>query len=67
MGFKGLIFTDAMNMKGVSKYYPSGKAEVMAILAGNDVMLFPEDVDKAVAGVRAAVKKILSFLKILLT
>ena len=57
MGFKGLIFTDAMNMKGVSKYYPSGKAEVMAILAGNDVMLFPEDVDKAVAGVRAAVEK----------
>ena len=55
MGFKGLIFTDAMNMKGVSKFYPSGIAEVMAIQAGNDVMLFPEDVDKAIAGVRDAV------------
>lgn len=55
MKYKGLIFTDAMNMKGVAKYYPSGVAEVMAILAGNDVMLFPDDVDKAVEGVRCAV------------
>jgi beta-glucosidase-like glycosyl hydrolase/CubicO group peptidase (beta-lactamase class C family) len=55
MGYKGLIFTDAMNMKGVSKYYPSGIAEVMAILAGNDVMLFPDNVDKAIEGVRCAV------------
>lgn len=55
MGFKGLVFTDAMNMKGISKFYPSGVAEVMAILAGNDVMLFPDDVDAAIAGVRCAV------------
>lgn len=55
MGYKGLIFTDAMNMKGITKYYPSGTAEVMAILAGNDVMLFPDDVDKAIEGVRCAV------------
>jgi beta-N-acetylhexosaminidase len=55
MGYKGLIFTDAMNMKGISKYYPSGVAEVMAIMAGNDVMLFPDDVDKAIEGVRCAV------------
>ena len=55
MGYPGLIFTDAMNMKGVAKFYPSGIAEIMAILAGNDVMLFPEDVDKALEGVRCAV------------
>jgi beta-glucosidase-like glycosyl hydrolase/CubicO group peptidase (beta-lactamase class C family) len=55
MGFKGLVFTDAMNMKGITKFYPSGVAEVMAIMAGNDVMLFPEDVDAAIAGVRCAV------------
>ncbi|MFN8239009.1 MAG: glycoside hydrolase family 3 N-terminal domain-containing protein [Chitinophagales bacterium] len=55
MGFKGLVFTDAMNMKGITKFYPSGTAEVMAILAGNDVMLFPDDVDKAIEGVRCAV------------
>lgn len=56
MKFKGLIFTDALNMKGVSKYYPSGIAEVMALRAGDDVLLFPEDVDAAVAGVRCAVQ-----------
>ena len=55
MGYKGLIFTDAMNMKGITKFYPSGIAEVMAIIAGNDVMLFPDDVDKALEGVRCAV------------
>ena len=55
MKYNGLIFTDAMNMKGVAKFYPSGVAEVMAIMAGNDVMLFPEDVDKAIEGVRCAV------------
>ena len=56
MKFKGLIFTDALNMKGVSKYYPSGIAEVMALRAGDDVLLFPEDVDAAIAGVRCAVQ-----------
>lgn len=56
MGFNGLIFTDALNMKGVSKFYPSGVAEVMAIKAGCDVLLFPDDVDKALAGVRKAVQ-----------
>lgn len=55
MKFQGLIFTDALNMKGIQKYYPSGVAEVMAIQAGCDVLLFPDDVDKAIAGVRCAV------------
>jgi beta-glucosidase-like glycosyl hydrolase/CubicO group peptidase (beta-lactamase class C family) len=55
MKFQGLIFTDALNMKGIQKYYPSGVAEVMAIQAGCDVMLFPDDVDKAIDGVRCAV------------
>jgi len=55
MGFEGLVFTDALNMKGITKNYPSGKAEVMALLAGNDVMLFPENVDAAVKGIREAV------------
>ncbi|HPA36149.1 MAG TPA: glycoside hydrolase family 3 N-terminal domain-containing protein [Chitinophagales bacterium] len=55
MGFQGLVFTDAMNMKGVAKFYPSGKAEVKALLAGCDVMLFPDNVDSAIQGVRRAV------------
>ncbi len=55
--FKGLIFTDALNMKGVSEFVESttdtkaksvihtkGKIDLKALLAGNDVLLFSEDV-----------------------
>ena len=55
LGFKGLCFTDAMNMKGVTQNAPSGEAEVKALLAGNDVLLFPEHIGKAVQAVRQAI------------
>jgi len=38
LGFRGLIFTDAMEMQGVVKYYPNGEAAVRALLAGVDVL-----------------------------
>lgn len=47
LGFQGLIFTDALNMKAVSQFAPDGEVELQAFLAGNDVLLMPEDVDKA--------------------
>ena len=56
LGFKGLIFTDALNMQGVAKYYKPGEVEVKALLAGNDVLLFPGDVPVAVASIKAAIK-----------
>ncbi len=55
LGFEGLIFTDALNMKGVSKYYGPGEVELKAFLAGNDVMEFAEDVPKAMELIRKAV------------
>ncbi|OFY87340.1 MAG: hypothetical protein A3F72_17210 [Bacteroidetes bacterium RIFCSPLOWO2_12_FULL_35_15] len=55
LGFKGLIFTDALNMKGVSKFYKPGEADVKALIAGNDVLLFPEDVPTAIRQIRMAV------------
>lgn len=55
LGFEGLIYTDALNMKGVSKYYGPGEVELMAFLAGNDVMEFAEDVPKAMELIRKAV------------
>lgn len=48
MGFKGLIFTDALNMKGVSSCYQPGILDKKAILAGNDILLYTEDVRKAI-------------------
>ena len=57
LGFEGLIFTDALNMKGVSKYYGPGEVELMAFLAGNDVMEFAEDVPKAMELIRKMVNE----------
>jgi beta-glucosidase-like glycosyl hydrolase/CubicO group peptidase (beta-lactamase class C family) len=55
LGFKGVIFTDAMNMKGVITKVPTGEAEVRAILAGNDVLEFSKSVPVALQAVLAAV------------
>ncbi|MEY3323356.1 MAG: hypothetical protein RLZZ417_2939 [Bacteroidota bacterium] len=48
MNFDGLIFTDAMEMKGVTKYFEKGQAEAEALVAGNDILLLPEDVQAAI-------------------
>ncbi|MCC3154258.1 glycoside hydrolase family 3 N-terminal domain-containing protein [Hymenobacter sp. BT770] len=55
MGFKGLIFTDAMNMKGVISKFPPGEADVRALIAGNDILEFSKNVPLAIQMVRAAV------------
>ena len=55
LGFKGLIFSDAMNMKGVTKYFPSGQADELGIEAGMDVLEFTENVPAALALVKQAV------------
>src|SRR5690606_24062107 len=47
LGFNGLIFTDALNMKGASNFKKPGEIELAAFLAGNDVLLISEDVPKA--------------------
>lgn len=57
LGFKGLVFTDALNMKGVSKYYKPGEVDVLALLAGNDVLLFAEDVPTAILKINEAFDK----------
>ncbi len=57
LGFQGIIFTDALNMKGVSKFYEPGQVDVKALLAGNDALLFSEDVEKAISEIKKAIKK----------
>ncbi|MCC6281154.1 MAG: serine hydrolase, partial [Saprospiraceae bacterium] len=53
--FQGLIFTDAMEMKGVTKYYGPGQADVEVFRAGNDVDLLPENLGAAMTALQAAV------------
>ena len=44
LGFKGLIFTDALTMKGAANFSETGAIDLAAFLAGNDVLLMSEDV-----------------------
>jgi beta-glucosidase-like glycosyl hydrolase len=54
MGFNGLIFTDAMTMQGIAKYFEPGEMDVRALQAGNDVLLFPADVGMAFDKIKIA-------------
>ena len=57
LGFEGLIFTDAMNMRGVISQYPPGEADVRALLAGNDILEFSKNIPLALQMVRAAIDR----------
>jgi beta-glucosidase-like glycosyl hydrolase len=57
LGFKGLIFSDAMEMKGVAKFYPNGEGDVIGILAGLDVIELSGNSKRAVKLVRQAIHK----------
>lgn len=57
LGFKGLTITDALNMKGVTKYFRSGELELRALLADNDILLFSENIPKAIRTIQNAVDK----------
>ncbi|RDI50287.1 beta-glucosidase-like glycosyl hydrolase [Flavobacterium glaciei] len=48
LGFQGLIFTDALNMKSVSNFNSPSEINFEAFMAGNDVLLFPENVPAAI-------------------
>ena len=56
MHYDGLVFTDAMEMQGVVKYFKNGQAEVEALLAGNDVILLPNDLPQAFKAIKKAVQ-----------
>ncbi|MCM1191503.1 MAG: glycoside hydrolase family 3 [Butyrivibrio sp.] len=47
MGFEGVVITDSLQMKAVTDYYDSGQAAVLAIQAGVDILLCPEDLEAA--------------------
>ena len=57
MGFNGLVFTDGLEMQAVAKHYENGIVEVKALQAGNDVLLLPNDIDKAIATIKEYIKE----------
>jgi beta-glucosidase-like glycosyl hydrolase/CubicO group peptidase (beta-lactamase class C family) len=57
LGHKGLIITDALEMKGVSKYFQPGEISVKALQAGNDMLCLPGDVPGSIKKIKEAIKK----------
>lgn len=56
MKFDGLIFTDALNMKGVTQYKSPGDIDLEAFKAGNDILLFSENVPLAAQKIKKAIE-----------
>ncbi len=54
MKFKGLIFTDGMDMKAITNNYKNGNAELTALLAGIDMMVLPDNMENAVKAISKA-------------
>ncbi len=61
LNFHGLVLTDALNMKGAANFVLPGEIELTAFIAGNDILLIPEDVPAATAKIQNALdEKIIS-------
>ena len=56
MGYNGIVITDSLQMQAVTDKYSPDEAAVMAIQAGDDMLLMPQDYDKAYQGIIDAVK-----------
>ncbi len=55
LGYEGLVYSDALNMKGVADFYEPGELDLKAFEAGNDILLFSQDVPTAVTKIKAAI------------
>ncbi len=55
LGFNGIVITDSMSMGAVTGRYSPGEAAVLALKAGADIILMPEDLDEAFRSVLEAV------------
>ncbi len=54
--FKGLIITDALDMRAVTNYFSNGDACVKAFIAGNDILLMPSNIADGITAIYDAVK-----------
>ncbi|MEO5650694.1 MAG: glycoside hydrolase family 3 N-terminal domain-containing protein [Ginsengibacter sp.] len=54
--YDGLTFTDALDMKGVAKFFPGGEIAAQSLIAGNDMLCLPGEVPVAIAKIREAIE-----------
>ena len=55
LGYQGLTFTDALEMQGVKKFFPGGSASVESLIAGNDMLCLPGNVDSSMMKIKEAI------------
>lgn len=55
LGYQGLTFTDALDMKGVAKFFPEGEISVESLVAGNDILCLPGDVAESITKIYQAI------------
>jgi len=53
--YGGLTFTDALEMKGVAKFFPDGEASAQSLIAGNDMLCLPGDIPGGIEKIKAAI------------
>lgn len=56
MGYNGLVCTDALDMHAIADRWPSGEAAVLALEAGADIALMPDDVEEAITAIADAIE-----------
>ena len=58
MGYKGLVITDGMEMEGLRKHFPTdGEAEIRALIAGNDILLLPDQLTIVIPAIKKAIEE----------
>jgi beta-N-acetylhexosaminidase len=56
LNFNGLVFTDALGMQALTKYYTNAEIAVKALRAGADIILCPVDVKDAIEAIKKAIE-----------
>lgn len=57
LNYQGLIITDALNMNAVAKKYEPGELDLLAFKAGNDILLFSQDVPNGKKRIAEAIQR----------
>ncbi len=55
LNYQGLTFTDALDMKGVAKFFPGGDIAAQSLIAGNDMLCLPAEVPVSIAKIKEAI------------
>ncbi|WP_343667426.1 glycoside hydrolase family 3 N-terminal domain-containing protein [Chitinophaga sp.] len=56
-GYKGIVITDALEMKGIAKFYSGGEEAARSLVAGNDMLMLPSTAEGSVDAIKRAIRR----------